>query len=889
MTNLKYLIDFLPALFKDTDTYKDKDGKGILEKFLEISGEYLEEVITPEIENAVNLIDLEKTPSLYLNYLWEFLGELPFAYSSLIDTDKWELYKDNIQSSEDLKRLSSQWEIKKTGPIVIPEEKIRDLLKYSITLLKIRGTKKFFEVIFKLYGMKCEITDPTDSTSDLWLKTESKFDSYLKYDNPEVKFDHLYTCSPCSKVDINISTLIGFKDKANQYFRDSVSIILSGKLDGVIDTNKGVIDYNSISFEGNQKAYEEKNIGLILNDQLPASYNDFKMFRQMVEKFFDRYLPFNVIPHITYQGIEVNDHVKITANYVDETQKDIDIPINYKVGVKVDITSNWPNSDTRFRVSKQQGESWSKPGPLHSSDEVYYIYVEGTYRFISEADPSQYVDLDVTEVINNRSYEIQAIDQSTSQPIAPSLLNFELTPEKTSVEVKLKSTSNYRGKTTDCRVRIRNTGDLTNSEGLAVIDKPGDYIAEIAEFPVKYLKIKVTREPVKYTVTCTPDKGNIDRYGDTLYTETTLSVSDNYKTDGLTITCINTGIVYPNNHKLKIYSPGTYKFKCTQDNSDNPTIATFEAGSILEPRYTITVNPKRSRRFRNQDVDSQTLVKCYSTNGYGTDFRVKCMETGEILQGAGNGSYFKAKEPKIYHFESMDETTKVKAKAQWELLPYYVTHGDGLYIRPIDATDPNWKTDWEKDKETNQAAYSLASGSVCRVQFLLYLSGKLITDPTYKVVLSSNSTLEYPLNTLLEFNQPGDYSFYVNSLSHLKARLIVKNMSDNLTIKCDPDGVTLNSPTDIAKTTITCTNIGGVSNTDIRLRGSKITHQSPYEFSTSQTGFHTFECVADPTITCTFSVVLKFKPIGPVGPGGGGGLDPNPDPIKPQGPGGITS
>ena len=45
MTNLKNLIDFLPFEFKEQDTYK-VDGKGILERFLEICGNYFQEDIT---------------------------------------------------------------------------------------------------------------------------------------------------------------------------------------------------------------------------------------------------------------------------------------------------------------------------------------------------------------------------------------------------------------------------------------------------------------------------------------------------------------------------------------------------------------------------------------------------------------------------------------------------------------------------------------------------------------------------------------------------------------------------------------------------------------------------------------------------------------------------
>ena len=78
MINLKNLIDFLPFEFKEQDTYK-VDGKGILERFLEICGNYFQEDITKDIDNILDIIDIDKTQQRYLNYLWEFLGALPFA------------------------------------------------------------------------------------------------------------------------------------------------------------------------------------------------------------------------------------------------------------------------------------------------------------------------------------------------------------------------------------------------------------------------------------------------------------------------------------------------------------------------------------------------------------------------------------------------------------------------------------------------------------------------------------------------------------------------------------------------------------------------------------------------------------------------------------------
>ena len=68
MTNLKNLIDFLPFEFREQDAYK-VDGKGILERFLEICGNYFQEDITKDIDNILDIIDIDKTQQRYLNCL----------------------------------------------------------------------------------------------------------------------------------------------------------------------------------------------------------------------------------------------------------------------------------------------------------------------------------------------------------------------------------------------------------------------------------------------------------------------------------------------------------------------------------------------------------------------------------------------------------------------------------------------------------------------------------------------------------------------------------------------------------------------------------------------------------------------------------------------------
>lgn len=123
MMDLKHLINYLPFYYKEADSYKDNDGKGILEKFLEICGNYFLENIKEPVDNTLeNLLKVDENANdYYLNLIWYWFGEFPFIdlnQSSILSLDK---------------------------------KQKTDLLKYLVSLYKIRGTEKFYQVVFNLY------------------------------------------------------------------------------------------------------------------------------------------------------------------------------------------------------------------------------------------------------------------------------------------------------------------------------------------------------------------------------------------------------------------------------------------------------------------------------------------------------------------------------------------------------------------------------------------------------------------------------------------------------------------------------------------------------------------------------------------------------------------
>lgn len=140
---------FFPQYYKENDSYKDKEGRGLLERLVTTCTEYLDSDIVgttnfPGLDEFINLIDVDKTPEIFLNYLWEYLGEIPYAWGVLTNGQPYT--KENLE-----KWLSS--------PKGYPKADPRTVLKYAISLYKIRGTKKFYQILGSLYGVEIDLID----------------------------------------------------------------------------------------------------------------------------------------------------------------------------------------------------------------------------------------------------------------------------------------------------------------------------------------------------------------------------------------------------------------------------------------------------------------------------------------------------------------------------------------------------------------------------------------------------------------------------------------------------------------------------------------------------------------------------------------------------------
>lgn len=248
MINLKNLILLLPDYFKKNDTYKDQEGRGILERFLSICGDYFGNTISPQIDNILDIIDIDfdtsslpdddvrkKYEHVFLNNLWEFLGEIPYGYSALYN---------NISTSD-------PWI---TNASTIPRADCRRLLKYTLSLYKIRGTLDFYNILLRFYDLSCKVLDPSgiegspngfsnriyadrNGTSfrdrrGIYFKELGsnlddnmlRYDTNVSYDISDYTYDSSVDCLGCTQVYITVGT----GDKTlNDTEKESVLLLLN--------------------------------------------------------------------------------------------------------------------------------------------------------------------------------------------------------------------------------------------------------------------------------------------------------------------------------------------------------------------------------------------------------------------------------------------------------------------------------------------------------------------------------------------------------------------------------------------------------------------------------------------------------------------------------------
>lgn len=466
--NIRNLIELLPPIFKSNDTYK-VNGKGFLERYLEICGSYLTDIITPDIDNILDIISIDTTPKEYLNYLWEFLGEIPFANIYNIDSDKWALYYDGTNSKERL------WLNPNDKPISLNDQTARDLIKYSLSLYKIRGTREFFSIILRLYGLEYGYLSDT-------VPSYQKVIPHLDVDRLDYSnLDIYYGCSQCGTVVLDIDD-----SKHQLVFADKNGVIIMGSNNKILT---GKSQYINPSFDdgdgGELEFFDLKQLVTAYNNyqgqidfsntsDLPADVRMFVILRKTFEAFFDRFIPYNAKINLTYDGVSVDDNIQFDVLYEDPN-KSILSEDNKSVGLKVESSSKWPVYDNRYQISGNTTD-WS--GEYHSSN-IIKVTTPGTYYFkLNSSDKVIPVTVGVSRPTSNVSLEIRygniivLDDTDTMNMIAPiAKLG----------DTKINSTVVFP----DGQEYIANP-----NQGIPVTD-PGKYKVYVTDYPTIYTTVWV--------------------------------------------------------------------------------------------------------------------------------------------------------------------------------------------------------------------------------------------------------------------------------------------------------------------------------------------------------------------------------------------------------------
>ena len=360
MMDLKHLINYLPFYYKEADSYKDSDGKGILEKFLEICGNYFSKNIKEPVDNTLeNLLNVdENTDYYYLELIWYWFGEFPFINPN------------------------------QPSPLNLDPKQRIDILRYLISLYKIRGTEKFYQIIFKLYNNE---------------ENELKLVS-IKQINPDWLKDFRDGTIPRTNVPSKIiwpyydmSTFDGDSDLDEQQ---------------ILSFN-GIVEFN-----------------VTINENL----GDMKKIWKFIKNFIDRFLPFNVISKLLLNGKnydETSYHFNVyTFNGSKWVRRErgtiISLDPDEDLRVKIELLDNYnrkikdipwygdllytvgkdPNNDPNYvkgisEKSQYYGERYLNISSVYRPSDVGEVKkVSNTYRFYLD-DPNKAFTL----IISNSKYQ----------------------------------------------------------------------------------------------------------------------------------------------------------------------------------------------------------------------------------------------------------------------------------------------------------------------------------------------------------------------------------------------------------------------------------------------------------------------------------------------------
>ena len=158
----KFLYDQFPVFIKRDDTLKDLTGKGLFERYFDIFGEEIDDVIFPEADQYLDIIDITINDSKFINHVSDTLGRPP------------DIFQD--------------------------EDIYRKLLVFIVTVYKVKGNIDSYQLFFSLLGFNVSIIEH--------FQKDIKYDVGLLYDfNPDGDVLHDNDCPSCTDYSLVFSSV----------------------------------------------------------------------------------------------------------------------------------------------------------------------------------------------------------------------------------------------------------------------------------------------------------------------------------------------------------------------------------------------------------------------------------------------------------------------------------------------------------------------------------------------------------------------------------------------------------------------------------------------------------------------------------------------------------
>lgn len=151
-----YLVKRLPGYIIDTDSYKDINDKGFVQRYIEIFGEELDDYYSDKLENLSDLYSPLSCDPVYLDYIATMLGDLPRYLSNNDD--------------------------------------FAQLLTYILSIYRAKGTKKSYQAILGTLGFNSVTLNEFNPGTGVYDEDPlTYYDTGLLYDDG---------CKTCSDYEV---------------------------------------------------------------------------------------------------------------------------------------------------------------------------------------------------------------------------------------------------------------------------------------------------------------------------------------------------------------------------------------------------------------------------------------------------------------------------------------------------------------------------------------------------------------------------------------------------------------------------------------------------------------------------------------------------------------